>query len=81
MGIGADAVLDPGLNVKGIAQLWVADNSVIPGVPRGHTAATALIIAEHGSRLILSQLSGTEAESLQPPRESRECQKMQNDSV
>jgi choline dehydrogenase len=78
MGIGSDAVLDPGLNVKGIAQLWVVDNSVVPGVPRGHTASTALIIAEHGSRLILPQLGGTEAELLQPPPESRDCQKMQN---
>jgi choline dehydrogenase len=40
------AVVDSQLRVHGVERLWVVDNSVVPEIPGGHTAATALIIAE-----------------------------------
>jgi hypothetical protein len=52
----------------------VADNSVAPLMPRGHTASTALIIAEHGGRIIASQLRGEAGASVRRHPEVRDCQ-------
>lgn len=56
MGIGARAVVLPDLKVRGVRGLWIADNSITPLIPRGHTAATALIIAERAAELLQRQL-------------------------
>lgn len=46
------AVVDPRLRVRGVTGLRVADASVAPGLPRGHTHATAVMIAERAAHLV-----------------------------
>jgi choline dehydrogenase-like flavoprotein len=53
MGSDADAVVDPGLRVRGIDGLRVIDASVMPRVPSGNTNAPAAMIAERGARFLL----------------------------
>jgi len=54
--MGADddrlAVLDPGLALRGIDGLWVADASVMPAIPQGNTNATAIMIGEKAAKLV-----------------------------
>ncbi len=54
--IGTDdlAVVDPRLRVHGFDGLWVADASVMPTVPRGHTQATAMAIGDRFARELVS---------------------------
>ncbi len=73
MGTDALAVVNPRLEVHGLRRLWLADNSIAPVIPRGHTAATALVIAEQGARLIARQLNGAAGGSPRPRREPRHC--------
>jgi len=44
--------------VRGIAGLWVADASIMPTIPQGNTNATAIMIGERASALILGALRG-----------------------
>jgi choline dehydrogenase len=53
MGIGADAVVDPRLRVKGIDGLRVADASIMPRIVTGNTNAAAIMIGEKAAALIL----------------------------
>jgi choline dehydrogenase len=57
MGGDALAVVDPRLRVHGTENLWVVDNSVVPTIPAGHTAATALIIAERAADFLAADLA------------------------
>lgn len=57
MGMDALSVVSPRLDVRGLRNLWVCDNSIIPRLPAGHSAATAVIIAERGADLISEQLA------------------------
>ena len=52
--IGTDdlAVVDPELNVHGVAGLRVADASVMPSIPSANTNATVLAIAERAAAMI-----------------------------
>ena len=50
------AVVDPGLRVHGISQLWVADASVMPTLPIGNTNATAIMIGDKGADHVLGAL-------------------------
>ena len=52
--IGDDsmAVVNRHLQVHGMEGLWVADNSVIPELPGGHTALAALMIGARAGHLI-----------------------------
>jgi choline dehydrogenase-like flavoprotein len=52
MGTGADAVVDPGLAVRGIDGLYVADGSVFPTITTGPTNAAVLAVAERASDLL-----------------------------
>jgi len=52
--IGTDelAVVDPGLRVRGLDGLWVADASVMPSIPTCNTQAPTVAIAERGAELV-----------------------------
>jgi choline dehydrogenase len=54
MGADERAVLDPQLRVRGVANLRVADASIMPSIPGGNTNAPAMMIGEHCARLITS---------------------------
>jgi choline dehydrogenase len=53
MGTGPDAVLDDGLQVRGIDGLRVADAASMPKLIRGNTNAPVIMIAEKAADLIL----------------------------
>ena len=52
MGTDDGAVVDPDLRVHGIDRLRVVDASVMPTIPRGHTHASTVMIAEKASDLL-----------------------------
>jgi len=47
------AVVGPDCAVRGVAGLWVVDASIMPTLPQGNTNATAIMIGERASDLIL----------------------------
>jgi choline dehydrogenase len=55
MGVGADAVLDGQLRVRGTLGLRVADASAMPNIVGGNTNAPAIMIAEKAVDLILGR--------------------------
>jgi choline dehydrogenase len=57
MGTDRMAVVDPELRVHGMHGLRVVDASVMPTVPRGHTNAPTIAIAERAADLILGRIS------------------------
>lgn len=59
MGMDAMSVVSPRLAVHGLRNLWVCDNSIVPMLPAGHSAATAMIIGERGADLIAAQVAQT----------------------
>lgn len=52
--IGTDelAVVDPGLGVRGLEGLWIADASVMPAIPTSNTQAPTVAIAERAAELV-----------------------------
>jgi choline dehydrogenase len=52
MGTDEHAVVDPGLRVRGIDGLRVADASIMPAIPGGNTNAPAMMIGEHAAHLM-----------------------------
>ena len=56
MGSDAGSVVDPQLRVRGIAGLRIADASVIPILPRGHTNWPTVMIAERASGFVAAAL-------------------------
>ncbi|HEY5410298.1 MAG TPA: GMC family oxidoreductase N-terminal domain-containing protein [Caulobacteraceae bacterium] len=55
MGLGAEAVVGPDLRVIGIQGLRVADASIMPTVPGANTNASAIMVGEKASDLILGK--------------------------
>jgi choline dehydrogenase len=55
------AVVGPDCRVRGVAGLWVADASIMPTIPQGNTNATAIMIGERASDLVLGQVRAREA--------------------
>lgn len=49
------AVVDQHCRVKGVRDLWVADSSIMPRVPRANTNATAVMIGERVSEWVALQ--------------------------
>jgi choline dehydrogenase len=52
MGSDPGAVVDPELRVRGLERLRVVDASVMPAIPRGHTHAPTVMIAEKAGQAI-----------------------------
>jgi choline dehydrogenase-like flavoprotein len=52
MGSDAQSVVDPELRVRGVAGLRVADASVMPTLPRGHTNWPTVMIAERAATFV-----------------------------
>ncbi len=52
MGTDGGAVVDPELRVHGVQGLRVVDASVMPRIPRGHTNAPTMMIAEKAAALM-----------------------------
>jgi len=48
------AVVGPDCALRGIAGLWVVDASIMPTIPQGNTNATAIMIGERASDLVLA---------------------------
>lgn len=54
MGVGADAVVSPRLEVHGVRGLRVADASIMPKITTGNTNAPTVLIGERAAAFILS---------------------------
>jgi choline dehydrogenase len=52
------AVVGADCRVRGVDGLWVADASIMPTIPQGNTNATAIMIGERASDLILGASRG-----------------------
>ncbi len=63
MGAAEDpqAVVGPDCRLRGLDGLWVADASIMPTIPQGNTNATAIMIGERASDLILGELRAKKA--------------------
>jgi choline dehydrogenase len=48
------AVVGPDCALRGVTGLWVADASIMPTIPQGNTNATAIMIGERASDLVLA---------------------------
>ena len=54
MGVDENAVVDPQLRVRGIANLRVIDSSIFPTIPSSNTNAPSLAAGEKGADLLLA---------------------------
>lgn len=49
------AVVDPSLRLAGLANLRIADASIMPTIPSGNTHAPVVMIAERAAELLLAE--------------------------
>ena len=63
MGTDERATVDSRLRVRGVENLWIADASVMPAVPRGHPNAVVAMIARRASEWALAET----APAIRPP--------------
>ena len=52
LGTGPDAVVGTNLKVHGVEGLRIADASIFPNVPRAHTNAPTILVAERAAQLL-----------------------------
>jgi choline dehydrogenase len=55
MGLDAEAVVDPGLRLRGVEDLYVIDASIMPHLVSGNINAPVMMIGERGADLVLEQ--------------------------
>jgi choline dehydrogenase-like flavoprotein len=55
MGMDADAVVTPRLQVRGIENLWVADASVMPDLISGNINAACMMIGDKLGRELVNR--------------------------
>jgi len=63
MGQGEQSVVDPGLRVRGVRGLYVADASVMPVITRGNTHAPTVMIAERLASWLMNPGLASQAET------------------
>jgi choline dehydrogenase len=56
MGSDVSAVVDPGLRVRGVDGLWIADASVMPRIVSANTNAACMMIGERAAEMIATEL-------------------------
>jgi choline dehydrogenase len=54
MGTGPEAVVDPRLRARGITNLRIVDNSVMPTITTGHVMAPTMAIAKKAATLLMA---------------------------
>ena len=63
MGNSQDSVVDSSLKVRGVQNLRVVDNSIIPCITHGNTMMPALLIGQKASDMIKNEYAEKDAKN------------------